>query len=178
MSIDTNGVVWKKRMSLQLCQRRMEKSAAVANIDCKYCIIAKWEIWRYQMILLLQRWLNRCNQREIEAQGWILKLVFMFLSNNASSIEWGYGDIAQSVGTSQPHPQNGTRDRIRIPRSGKRLGWRKKNILAGWPCLAEARAWWCRDLSSPAPSDLHCYKSAMNWWVQLPFIISVFKGSA
>ena len=114
----------------------MEKSAALANIDCKYCIIAKWEIWRYQMILLLQRWLNRCNQREIEAQGWILKLVFMFLSNNASSIEWGYGDIAQSVGTSQPHPQNGTRDRIRIPGSGKRLGWRKKNILAGWPCLA------------------------------------------
>lgn len=88
------------------------------------------------MMPLLQRWLSRCNQREIEAQGWILKLVFMFLSNNALSIEWGYGDIAQSVGTSQPHPQNGTRDRIRIPGSGKRLGWRKKNILAGWPCLA------------------------------------------
>ena len=154
----------------------MEKSAALANIDCKYCIIAKWEIWRYQMILLLQRWLNRCNQREIEAQGWILKLVFMFLSNNASSIEWGYGDIAQSVGTSQPHPQNGTWDRIRIPGSGKRLGWRKKTswlVDLAWP---EARAWWCRDLSSPAPCDLHCYKSAMNWWVQLPFIISVFKG--
>ena len=88
------------------------------------------------MMLLLQRWLNRCNQREIEAQRWILKLVFMFLSNNALSIEWGYGDIAQSVGASQPHPQNGTRDRIRIPGSGKRFGWRKKNILAGWPCLA------------------------------------------
>ena len=101
------NVVYHHKFARGGCE---EKSAALANIDWQYCIIAKWEIWRAQMMLMLP------------ARNSEPCFYFVFIKHWALRIQCRHSWVAR---TAQPHLQR-KRSWIGIPRSGNWLGWRKR----------------------------------------------------